>query len=496
MAWAFVVRLSDESKAGQAMFVAHKKKRTRRGKIVLWVFVGMLTFATVRFFVMRVADRTAWPEGVVGVSLTVSQPPTAVRLASPADVEAVLNGWTEATPGLLDAYREYQIAGVGASRTQSMIDARLVDPGARLVEGLAFWARFDGFDATRGSMPYATWIGVSAEHAILAAYAASAGRSIPGLPADVAGARLTVLANAIKMTHGGGLMGRFAALNNVMLVVREWIMDPVVFADQAAAAACIAHLRDLEARIGSLEDALRTDLRSLDVAVGVIYGHALDSAATGARPMGRMGRFVVRRLGGTHADTQANLDALFSRLIVRAARPYAETGLAEGLPAWCRGEGRAPATRDPIGAAVAGAYMRHARSAHAVGPSLLMELRAVRLALALAHHAREAGAYPETVQPLIDAGLLTAADVLDPFSPDGAAPFVYARDEGGWRFYSVGLNQMDGGGAVDAFRAPDAASQQHADFVFASRERALRRNLPPGGGVQPVADERVEGEGD
>ena len=204
----------------------------------------------------------------------------------------------------------------------------------------------------------------------------------------------------------------------------------------------------------------------------------LAAAAGGETPRGLhgFGGWVVRRLGGTEEATRAHLDALFSRLIANAENPYSPEGLAAGLPDWCRLKGRTPWTRDPVGSAIAAAYLRHAAVAAAVAPTLRLELRAARLAIALRLWKDAHGAYPETLAELAagEKPALEAADFADPFAPDGA-PLRYARDGDGWRFWSVGLDRADGGGVRDAFTAPEGADLCESDLVFTSHERAIRR---------------------
>ena len=99
----------------------------------------------------------------------------------------------------------------------------------------------------------------------------------------------------------------------------------------------------------------------------------------------------------------------------------------------------------------------------------------MRLAVALAFVKQTSGDYPKSLDELVAAGLLTGEDLVDPFATDGKSRLVYARDGEGWRFYSVGLDQEDGGGAIDAYRTTDSAEQSKSDFVFISREREARR---------------------
>ena len=203
--------------------------------------------------------------------------------------------------------------------------------------------------------------------------------------------------------------------------------------------------------------------------------------APGAKGPGRTTAWMVRRLGGTEAGSLAHVDALFSRLAANADAPFSKDGLAAGLPRWCREGSRPPWTRDHVAASVAQGYLRHARYAAALPPAAALELRAARVALALRAWRDASGGWPESLAELEtgDAArglppLLEPGDAADPFAPDGSA-LRYARDAGGWRLWSVGTDQSDGGGAVDAFTAGKNAAGKPADFVFTSRERDIRK---------------------
>ncbi len=266
-----------------------------------------------------------------------------------------------------------------------------------------------------------------------------------------------------------------------MLLARETLMDA---ADVSAPwsgdpGEGIAALRWAEGEIGDFSDAIRDDWRVHRAAAREFYA-AMEPGATNGPSAAT--KWFVRRLGGTEETTLAHVDALFSRLVANAALPYSPSGLAAGLPGWCLGKGRPPWTRDPAGAALARNYLRHAGAAAAIPPSIRLELRAARIAVGLrAWRDAHGGEWPATLDPLLDGEdpLLLPGDVADPFSP-GGAPLRYARepDGSGWRLWSVGLDQADGNGAIDAFHA-EGADVKSSDFVFSSRERQLRAAPAP-----------------
>ena len=138
----------------------------------------------------------------------------------------------------------------------------------------------------------------------------------------------------------------------------------------------------------------------------------------------------------------------------------------------------AAATSASSRAAVASAYLKNAALGHAAGPGLLLELRAARIVAALQFHRAAEGAWPAPLgaSRLRETRLRPAAD---PFSKDGAGRLGYALDGDGWRLHSVGLDQVDGGGLVDAYRTKDPQARSTSDFVFISRERETRLAAAP-----------------
>lgn len=464
-----------------------KRKNSKRRNVILIVLFLLLAVGFIRFVVMRSQDLRAWPAGAPGVSLELDMARCAVmRLAGTNDVFSIVSAMPAADEALTAEYHRFQAFGFTDKAQYPLIEKRLGEKASSLAPIRDFWHRFDGFDPAVGSIPYKDFIRCSAEATVLGCYASASSNAVVMDASANADLKYEMLENAVKLANGGGILGRAAALNNVMLVVRETIMNPVGFADNGACTSLVSRIRGLETCIGSLADAIRTDLVSTRDSVSSIYA---DLAGTQNRPSGRRSRvskttgFIVGFLGGDAKDTRGNIDALFSRLIQNASLVYAPESLTQGLPDWCKSKARTPWTRDPIGAAVAGAYMRAAVFAHAVEPSIRLELRACRIALALQCFKQSANAYPESLDELIALGLLEERDVLDPYAVGKDARLVYARDGEGWRFYSVGLNQIDDGGLVDAYRAADAEAQKRADFIFISHERESRiaAFVPKGG---------------
>lgn len=466
---------------------ARPSRRKRVLRVALAVFAVLLV---ARFFGLRATDRTAWPAPAPGVRLEPLPAADDVPLAGAAQCRAIADALPPATNAPVRALRVLQARGYAA-----------LSDGER--EELDAW--FGGGGATRG--PWAEYgdlvvnaHGFAPDPDGAAAHAAFVSRFAEFAIGVAGGLEKDSLENGFGSSkwagflggyirfffHGAGLLGRTACLNGVAVVCRTVSMGSVEWTgtfDEASGRNSIDRLRLAESNIVSCAEALREDRVSILAAVHAIYtgegGDHLAAAAGGAAPKGLrgFGGWFVRRLGGTEEATLAHLDALFSRLVANAENPYSPDGLVAGLPDWCRLKGRSPWTRDPVGAAIAGAYLRHAVVAAAVEPTLRLELRAARLAIALRlWKDSHGGVYPETLDGLAagENPLLRRGDLVDPFAPDGA-PLRYARDGDGWRFWSVGLDGLDGGGARDAFTAPRDADTTDADLVFTSRERDIRR---------------------
>lgn len=474
-------------------------RRSRRRRILRIALAALAVLLVARFFGLRSTDRTAWPAPAPGVRLEPFLPvgegsADACRdLFDPEEAAAILAALPPAADAPVSAYHRFQSGGLAALSTGDVaaIEARL-GPGGIDAEngpwagaGALCWEG-DFMPAPDGAARYTELVGRVPEFVVLACFEwqkAAANGNAAGALRDRADLPFGVVSGPLM--HGAGLLGRTAALQCVSLLCRETLMAAADSAEPLpaeAAIAAIGRLRLAESNVVNCAEALREDLVSIRAAVHAIYtgegGDRLAASAGGAAPQGLHGMsgWVVRRLGGTEEATLAHLDALFSRLIANAENPYSPEGLAAGLPDWCRLKGRTPWTRDPVGSAIAAAYLRHASVAAAVAPTLRLELRAARLAIALRLWKDAHGAYPETLAELAagEKPALEAADFADPFAPDGA-PLRYGRDGDGWRFWSVGLDGRDGGGARDAFTAPDGADLSDADLVFTSHERAIRR---------------------
>jgi hypothetical protein len=470
------------SKTRKGEVYPFKSKPVRR-RVIGILFITICVLGVLRFIYMRQQDLKAWPTALNDVSFssynTVFEE---MSLASPQSVSNFMANLTSPSKELMNEYHQFQTFGLGDEKEYPLIDEKLGEGSENLLSAYEFWSEYDAFDMRENPLHYADFIGFSSEFAVLGCYQMSAGGSNEFIQAGQAG-RIELLEKHVKMTSGGGLLARAAALNNIMLIVREIIMNPEeVQGGEVECSRQIESIRALEGRVGNLGDALRSDYNSIKDAVSAIYKQLAgkrDSEKTDSRRLAGMSSVMVALLGGNEADTQANMAALFSHLIRNSeSDTYTEDGLTAGLPAWLgHKKKRSPWTRDPVGAAIATSYMQNAKYAHAVMPSILLELRAARIIVALNFYKQAKGDFPENFGELIQAELLETGDLYDPFSTVAGAEMIYSRENGGWRFYSVGLNQIDDGGVYDSYRVKNVREQKQSDFIFISREREYRTTL-------------------
>jgi len=468
------------------------KPNRRLRRRVLWALLPLaLLLLALRFAAMRAQDRDAWPAPAPGILLDEPARDGAgegLPLLDAEDCRALLDAIPGPESAPVAAYRRFQGAGAAAlgAEDRAALAARLGPSNATLRAWRGAVGGRGGFDlpSNAASEPLPGVLARFGEMAVLEAWdAADDDGAAPAALAAAAGDSVRLL------THGAGLVGIASALPVATIFAREALMAAADLSAPPPAdpAAAIAAFRAAEGGIGPLDAALRHDHALFREAVGSIYesflpapraSDAAPDAGTDA-PRPRNGRLalVVHALGGREEDTQAHLDALFSHLVANASAPYAPGGAVAGLPAWCREGGRPPWTRDPVGAALARDYVRHAAVAAAVLPGIRLEFRAARIALALRAWREAHGEYPATLDALLagEAPLLGADDLADPFAAPPGARLGYARDGDGWRLWSAGLDQVDGGGAVDAFTADDPGERKDADFVLTSRERDIRK---------------------
>ena len=455
----------------------------RRRKLFLGALAALAVVAAASFLRARSADLAAWPAPARDVSH--ERPAHEGPLLDAAACRALAERLPDPATAPVDAYRRFQTDGAAAlsEADNAAIAARYGKEGG----AMDAWSRALAPDGFRNGFSVATpadaadaadLLGRGGEMTVLDALEIASGYG--------AGERVRRFAASAEgtvrvFTRGAGLVGFAAALPAATLLSREALMsacDPGPF-DPECASIAVERLRAAEDAIAPLSDAIRDDWRVHRAAAREFYA-AMEPGATNGPSAAT--KWFVRRLGGTEETTLAHVDALFSRLVANAALPYSPSGLAAGLPGWCLGKGRPPWTRDPAGAALARNYLRHAGAAAAIPPSIRLELRAARIAVALrTWRDAHGGEWPASLDPLLggESPLLLPGDIADPFSP-GGAPLRYERepDGSGWRLWSVGLDQSDGNGAVDAFHA-EGADVKSSDFVFSSRERQLRAAPAP-----------------
>ena len=457
----------------------HSRNGGRRRKLFLFALAALAVVAALSFRHARSADLAAWPAPAPDVS--PEGPAREGPLLDEDACRALAARLPDPASAPVDAYRRFQTEGVAAlsEDDRAAIALRRGNDG----DAMDAWLRAlapDGFrngfavETPAGAEAAADLLGRGGEMAVLDAIAIAEGRD--------AGERVRRFARSAGgtirvFTRGAGIVGFAAALPPATLLSREALMSACgpEAPDPESAAAAVESLRAAEDAIAPLADAIRDDWRVHRAAARAFYASMAPGATNG--PSAATAWFV-RRLGGTEETTLAHVDALFSRLVANAALPYSPDGLAAGLPGWCLGKGRPPWTRDPAGAALARNYLRHAGAAAAIPASIRLELRAARIAVALrTWRDANGGEWPSSLDPLLEGAtpVLLPGDLADPFAADGAR-LRYERepDGSGWRLWSVGLDRIDGGGAVDAFHAERNAVRD-SDFVFSSHERELRR---------------------
>ena len=452
--------------------------RRRRRKLFLGALAALAVVAAASFLHARSIDLRAWPEPEPDASPEL--PARKGPLLDAAACRALAARLPDPATAPVKAYRRFQTGGLGAlseSDRAAIAERCGTDGGA-----LDAWSRALASDDFRNGFAVGTpadaaaaadLLGRGGEMTVLAAFEIADGYG----PGECVLRFADTASDTVRaFTRGAGLVGFAAALPATALLSREALAVAcgTDAPDGESAATAIERLRAAEDAIAPLEDAVRVDWRVHRAAAREFYA-SMESGATNGPSAST--RWFVRRLGGTEETTLAHVDALFSRLVANAALPYSPSGLAAGLPGWCLGKGRPPWTRDPAGAALARNYLRHAGAAAAIPPSIRLELRAARIAVGLrAWRDAHGGEWPDSLDALLEgeSPVLLPGDVADPFAADGA-PLRYERepDGSGWRRWSVGLDQVDGNGAVDAFHA-EGADVKSSDFVFSSRERQLR----------------------
>ena len=474
-------------------------RRRRRRKVLIAFAIGLPVAMVLCFFKWRADDLHAWP------ALQPGALPERTEAASPLTAEemfAFLEAMPPATNAPMRAYALFQSHGAAALDTNTLatLRGRLGADAANAVAYHALLAAHDGFTTNHTGANLNVRFAANCREWAIWLMAAMQLREGGFSPADRG--RSAAL-HARLLTKGAGLAGHAVALEILMLHSRETVMESIEAPEypEALARALIAGFREAEApeNLRSIVDALTDDHAALLAnAQDQIYPQLFSREA---KPVNRVGEgttpiysnfrvggttaWLMRRLGADMEDTRAHLDALFSVLAANAEQPYSPTGLLTGLPPWCSGGKRPPWTRDPVGAILGEGYLRHARYGAALEPNIRLELRAARIAAALrVWRDRHQGVWPAALSDLLKASegeepLLTAADIADPFAPDGAA-LRYALDgEKDWRLWSVGLDQKDDGGLQDAMTAEDRKAREQADFIFTSHERLYRKAHTP-----------------
>ncbi len=445
---------------------------------------------------IRHADRRAWPAGRPGVRLEPRPRPGV------ADDSGARNAWdallrlaadADGIPTYGDAWladlRRFDREGFTDPRSRyPELDQWLSDQDA----AFELWsaAASAGFaeppeDGRTTLMPVLFRV---VELSRLSAYRAALARRDGDWDACIARWRET-LRIAAHVTEGQAAIGLFVALNATVSVTRDILLAATEDRPPAdVVRITLALLRDAEAAVTPLAEAVRHDRRIAHQALAVLHDPGTPGAEVAPRRRpSRLSLRVARWLGSRPEVSARNLDAVASHAIAAAEQPYDPAGLFAGLPRWCRLQGRSPWSRDPLGALAATVFVRNTIASPATNPNRRAELRAARIALAF-HSAREAradGTWPDSLDALLEFGLDPEA-LLDPFASDGRR-WVHHPPDGHWRFHGVGPDQQDHGGAVDWFSSPETPG---ADLVFSSAERERRAALDDATGLLPAPPPR------
>lgn len=473
-----------------------KKRRTR--KITWSIALALGLFCVFRFFWMRTVDTTAWPSPPSPTPSLI--PVVAQDDATRAHASTLTNlvaAFPPSSAALIAQYHAFQAQGLSVTSDYPAIFARLAETQSARDQFFACCSQITGFDSSQGALPYHALSGLSAEITLLGCFEialkhpthraqfSDSSTDSSALLSDCAtpcqsliAQRIALLKAALKLTQGGGTLNRAAALNNTMLVVREQIMLPSAAFDATVLQSTLQEIRDLETQIGPLTTDIQADWISLQESITSLYSqiNATQTRNPSAARFSGRSAWIVRMLGATEALTQSNLENLFFHLVHNATQPYQANGLFQNLPSWCYTSDRPPWTRDPVGVALSSAYLKNAALGYAAGPGILLELRALRLALTLQYLQAQGIPLPQSLEELLRQGFLIERDLLDPFSPAPHQRLHYAVEgQKDWRFYSVGPNQIDDGGQNDLYR-PNANTKKApaTDIVYTSHERMAR----------------------
>lgn len=453
-----------------------RRRRIRRFAITVCIVLAGIACA---FLWMRLRDRSAWPAAHPAIRWEPVASPlpegatnawTILQALAPADTP-----YAPPSPELIGELRRFEAFGLQGTNTYPRLDdwTQANGPALDLWRAAAgtpqAWASPGEIESRIPALMRAV------EIARISSYrTAQALREARW--ADAVGAWSDTLRVADHVTRGQGSLGLFVALNMTLGVCRDIQMATVEQPlPEAVLRELFGLLRGMEESALPLADALRADWTVARLALSALW--TPQAATMGPEEAKRhpapMALRIARWLGSSPDVSTAHLDVVCSHAVAMAGMAYSKEGLFAGLPAWCRRDGRAPWTRDPLGALATTLFLRNTSASMAYPPNRTAELRAARIAIAmeLARRQDPRKAWPGTWDALPEQTGLDPQALVDPFAPDGGRFILSQPTAEAWAFHSVGPDQQDHGGTND-WNA--AASPGAADLLFTSAERTRR----------------------
>lgn len=453
------------------------KNTAEKKRWALFIIAAVFVVITWMFFHMRKTDLSAWP--VISGDTAEWDVSEYSPAASPEEIPAVRSGlWPlESIPKeLSEQYRRFHVRGYDPGFDQMALRYSAMTGIVSEVD--SFFSKYAGFDRSYGAFEYAEFIAGLPEIALLRCFEAARGVR-GGFSPETGDLWLRSLEQARKAVNGGGILGRAVALNTAILVAGEIRM----FApSEAGFGAAEDELIELAAGLGELVrfdvpqvQAFNDDRTSVMKAVSEIYSQPGGSREPSERrhTLGSVSGLIVAMLGADEDLTVSHVSAVFDVLERNAQDPYSPGSLARDLPGWCRGSSRGPWTRDPVGSALIGAYMKNVGAWSFSDLHYGLEVRSAMAAIALSVYRKRHGVWPAGVDELIADGVVGRDVLSDPFSPSGEL-LVYSADGDDWTLRSAGPNQKDDGGRFNLAFAASSEEAANADIIYTSGERAAR----------------------
>jgi hypothetical protein len=462
-----------------------KLNLSRRARWILLIVLTLIVIVVASFIQKRAKDKTAWPTALI-TGDCVGATPAGLSLITHKESKELLASNKAQSPQLTQAYRHYLIHGYDQSFVVPYSSSRALELAPVHNKLTALLDEKPGFDATEyGSVPFNEVSLLLMEYQLLKNIQA-AGQLETRQAEDYQHQAMQLWLKPLHYMHtalrGSGVFGRGLAAE----IARTFSAEVLMGAEKHAFT--YEQVKEFNAEVrkylqapDSLEQAIRDDFKAFSGAAQAMYEQMAGAPANevyGGKRIGGVTGIYVKLLGGSPETTQKNLESVFSYLIVNSRKPYTPASILEGLPLWCHGQESGPYTVDPIGEAIVSAYLGQARTVAAIVCHYETELRITMLGFAINAYKHSKGAYPASLNVLVEEGLIQESDLVDPFSLNRAGKLQYLTQNNGaeWRIYSVGVDQKDNGGVLPINRA-DSKNQtelERSDLVYQSGERERR----------------------